>query len=71
MTTIAWDGHTLAADGQSTLNDLICSMKEQKIYYPSNGVEWRVNGEIVLAIAAAGDCGSEFELQEKLVEGIT
>ncbi|QKJ17308.1 hypothetical protein [Yersinia kristensenii] len=71
MTTIAWDGKTLAADGQSTSGDLICSLKEQKIYYPAGGVEWRVNDEKVLAIGAAGDCGAEFELQEKLANGIT
>lgn len=71
MTTIAWDGHTLAADSQSTLGDLICSLKEQKIYYPPNGVEWRVNAEKILAVGTAGDCGAEFELQEKLANGIT
>ncbi len=71
MTTIAWDGKTLAADGQSTLDGLICSLKEQKIYHPDSGVEWLVNGEKVLAIGAAGDCGAEFELQEKLANGIT
>lgn len=71
MTTIAWDGKTLAADGQSTLGDLICSLKEKKIYYPGSGVEWLVNGEKALAIGAAGDCGAEFELQEKLANGIT
>lgn len=71
MTTIAWDGNTLAADGQSTIGSLICSLREKKIYFPADGIEWRVNGEKVLAIGATGDCGAEFELQEKLATGIT
>ncbi|HDL7100133.1 TPA: hypothetical protein PXM79_002924 [Yersinia enterocolitica] len=71
MTTIAWDGKALVADGQSTLGDLICSLRERKIYCPDNGVKWMVNGEKILAIGAAGDCGAEFELLEKLASGIT
>ncbi len=71
MTTIAWDGKTLAADSQATANDLVCSLHEQKIYTPGDGVTWTVAGTPVVAIGCAGDCGAEFELQDKLAEGLT
>lgn len=70
MTTIAWDGKTLAADSQATLSDLVCSLHEQKIYTPGDGVTWTVADTPVVAIGCAGDCGAEFELQDKLAEGL-
>ncbi|MGL9737448.1 hypothetical protein [Serratia sp. (in: enterobacteria)] len=71
MTTIAWDGKTLAADSQATAQDLVCSLHEQKIYTPGDGITWTVAGTPVIAIGCAGDCGAEFELQDKLTEGLT
>ncbi|CNI75380.1 hypothetical protein [Yersinia pekkanenii] len=71
MTTIAWDGRTLATDGQSTLNGLVCSLTEQKIYTPAEHEKWKVNGDEVLAIAISGDCGAEYELRDKLAKGVT
>lgn len=66
MTTIAWDGRTLAADSQSNLNGAVCSLREQKIFKPCHGEEWKVYGETVLAIGVSGDCGSERELIDAL-----
>lgn len=61
MTTIAWDGSTLASDSQSTAGDAICSLREQKIFLPPEGEEWMVNGERVIAVGFSGDCGVEYE----------
>jgi hypothetical protein len=70
MTTIAWDGSTLAADSQSTSGDVICSLKEKKIYQPSESGTWTVNGETVWAIGCSGDCGAEEELQAIMETGL-
>lgn len=70
MTTIAWDGTVLAADSQSTSGDVICSLKEQKIFQPKDGVQWVVEGESVVALGCSGDCGAEVELQELLHGGL-
>lgn len=71
MTTIAWKGGTLAADSQSSAGDVICSLKEEKIFTPADGDVWSVNGEIVLAFGMAGDCGAEIELIDALKRGVS
>lgn len=71
MTTIAWDGKTLASDSQAQASDIICSMSEVKIYQPQPGERWSIYGEVVLAIGCAGDCGIERELQKRMSEGLT
>lgn len=68
MTTIAWDGKTLASDSQAQTSDIICSTSEVKIYQPQSGERWSIYGETVLAIGCAGECGIERELQ-KLMSG--
>lgn len=70
MTTIAWDGSTLASDSQSTSNDAICTLNEQKIFTPSEK-PWSVNGEAVLAVGTAGDCGIELQLFEMMESDLT
>ncbi len=70
MTTIAWDGSTLASDSQSTSNDVICTLNEQKIFTPTEK-QWSVNGEVVLAVGTAGDCGIELQLFEMMEAGLT
>lgn len=70
MTTIAWDGKTLAADSLATSSGMVVSTNEQKIFVPQ-GEDWSVNGHPVAAFATAGDCGCEFEIAELLKEGIT
>lgn len=70
MTTVAWDGTTLASDTQASSGDVVCSHDEQKIYTPS-GDEWSVYGERIIAIGCSGDCGAEMEIQDLLKNGLT
>jgi len=71
MTTIAWDGKTLASDSQSTSGDAICSLKENKIFQPADGEVWSIDGERVFAIGCGGDCGAEIELQKLMLSGLS
>ncbi|WP_285130316.1 hypothetical protein [Leclercia adecarboxylata] len=71
MTTVAWDGKTLASDSQATASDSVCTLQEQKIFYPRDNEVWMVNGEKILAVGYAGDCGAEFEVQDLMLEGLT
>ncbi|MBJ8796719.1 hypothetical protein I5398_11830 [Citrobacter freundii] len=71
MTTIAWDGKTLAADSQSTSGSMISSLRERKIYHPPIPTAWKLNGQDVRAIGVSGDCGSELVLIDCLKEGMT
>lgn len=70
MTTIAWDGATLASDSQSTNSDAVSSLSEQKIFLPGSS-EWLINGERIVAIATAGDCGIEEQLFTILSDNLT
>ncbi|EJE7592361.1 TPA: hypothetical protein J6M71_001725 [Escherichia coli] len=70
MTTIAWDGKTLASDTQASSGDVVCSCTEQKIYTPPES-GWEVCGSKVVALGCSGDCGAEMELQELLKNNLT
>ncbi|HAI1453572.1 TPA: hypothetical protein HIU06_003672 [Escherichia coli] len=70
MTTIAWDGKTLASDTQASSGDVVCSYTEQKIYAPPES-GWEVYGSKVVALGCSGDCGAEMELQELLKNNLT
>ncbi|HHI0879553.1 TPA: hypothetical protein ACP4SH_001811 [Escherichia coli] len=70
MTTIAWDGKTLASDTQASSGDVVCSYTEQKIYTPPES-GWEVYGSKVVALGCSGDCGAEMELQELLKNNLT
>ncbi|EKO5631350.1 hypothetical protein P0X41_002326 [Escherichia coli] len=70
MTTIAWDGKTLASDTQASSGDVVCSYTEQKIYTPPES-GWEVCGSKVVALGCSGDCGAEMELQELLRNNLT
>ncbi|EGX8865194.1 hypothetical protein JHI69_003191 [Escherichia coli] len=70
MTTIAWDGKTLASDTQASSGDVVCSYTEQKIYTPPES-GWEVCGSKVVALGCSGDCGAEMELQELLKNNLT
>lgn len=70
MTVIAWDGITLASDSQSTNSDAVSSLSEQKIFTPHDG-DWLINGERILAIGTAGDCGIEEQLFSLLPGNVT
>lgn len=71
MTTVAWDGRTLASDSQASAGDAVCTLREQKLFYPRDNEEWVVNGERILAIGYSGDCGAEFEVQDLMRSGLT
>ncbi len=58
MTTIVWDGRTLAADGRSTAGERIASNHTDKIHTPPLGTSWHISGQSVLAIGVAGDAGA-------------
>lgn len=70
MTTVAWDGKTLASDTQASTGDVVCSLSEQKIYTPPES-GWEVCGDKVLAFGCSGDCGAEMELQDLLAHNLT
>lgn len=70
MTTIAWDGKTMASDTQASSGDVVCSYTEQKIYTPPES-GWEVCGSKVVALGCSGDCGAEMELQELLKNNLT
>ena len=56
MTTIAYDGRTLASDSQTTQGDIRLSMIAEKIHTRPNGITWRAGGEMVEALRAFTDC---------------
>lgn len=70
MTTVAWDGKTLASDTQASSGDAVCSTSEQKIYTPPES-GWEICGDKVLAFGCSGDCGAEMELQDLLAHNLT
>ncbi|HHR6050820.1 TPA: hypothetical protein ACS7Z1_000059 [Providencia alcalifaciens] len=68
MTTIAWDGKTLASDSQSQVGNMIVSKNEQKIFPATS--EWSINGYPVKAIAIAGDSAATYEIINHLQKGL-
>lgn len=70
MTTVAWDGKTLASDTQASSGDVVCSVYEQKIY-PAPDSGWEIYGDRIVAIGCSGDCGAEMELQDLLKHNLT
>lgn len=70
MTTVAWDGKTLASDTQASTGSVVCSLSEQKIYTPPES-GWEIYGSKVLAFGCSGDCGAEMELQDLLKHNLT
>jgi len=72
MTTIAWDGKTLAADSQSTVVSRVATLDAKKIMTPKPGEEvWTIHGAQILAVALAGDSGGMLALKSALRAGIT
>lgn len=70
MTTIAWDGKTLAADSQATAGNIISSTGMKKIKTPGEDEIWRVRGDKILAVAASGDVCATLELVDALKVGL-
>jgi ATP-dependent protease HslVU (ClpYQ) peptidase subunit len=69
MTTIAWDGETLAADGRVTAGGDIVSDNEKKIHV-CDGADWRIEGHKIIAFANAGNPGFYYEIIRALESGL-
>lgn len=65
MTTIAWDGLTLAADGQTTGNDSIETMTFKKV----RRISVSVRDEKTIAYALAGDMSAFFDVENWISNG--
>lgn len=70
MTTIAWDGKTLAADSQATAGNVVTSTTTLKIITPGLDEIWRIRGKKILAFSACGDACANEEFTEALQKGI-
>lgn len=55
MTTLVYDGKTLASDSQATQESVVMLAQAKKIYEPGPGEYWEIMGVKVLAMAIAGD----------------
>lgn len=72
MTTIVWDGKTLASDSQCTNGNLIALSDFKKIYTPDPEKEyWEANGKRIVAFALAGDAKAVDYIKHELHQGIT
>ncbi|UBX49459.1 hypothetical protein LDO51_01115 [Providencia alcalifaciens] len=54
MTTIVWDGKTLASDSQSQVGSMVTSIDSPKIHRPQHG-KWVINNSEIKTIGIAGD----------------
>ncbi|AXF51106.1 HslV family protein [Salmonella phage SPAsTU] len=58
MTTIAFDGNTLASDSQLTAGTLRLDSNTKKIYRPESNEQWVVDGKRAIAFGVAGSLGA-------------
>ncbi|MCG9534382.1 MULTISPECIES: hypothetical protein [Providencia] len=70
MTTIAWDGVTLAADSQSQVGSMIVSLKEQKIFEADKKHPLKINGRRIQVIGICGDMSAKDEIWQTLSSGV-
>ena len=70
MTTIAFDGKTLASDSQLTLGDLRLDSHTQKIFQPNAGESWYVNGERAVAFGVSGKLSAVQAVRKELASGV-
>lgn len=66
MTTIVFDGKTLACDSQVSSHHRIVANDGKKIFTPPEGEVWRIYGKTVKAIGISGDYAAVFEIIEAL-----
>lgn len=72
MTTVIWDGKTLASDSQVTSNGAIGLAPFKKIYTPDDATEyWEVNGKRIIAFGLSGDARAVDYIRHELHKGIT
>ena len=70
MTTIAWDGKTLATGSRGTVGNSIVDDLMVKLAVASETDNWTICGVKVKAFAGAGSGAIPEELKEYLIEGI-
>ena len=70
MTTIAWDGKTLASDSRSTVGDTIVDDVTFKIVVAGEKDNWTICDMKVKAFAGAGSGAIPAELKDYLIAGI-
>lgn len=70
MTTICWDGKTLASDSRASQQSIAMIGDAQKIYTPEPHEYWEIQGVKVLAFALAGEDTLPW-IKEELEKGIT
>ncbi|EQB1369305.1 hypothetical protein ACYB2G_003780 [Salmonella enterica subsp. enterica serovar Chester] len=66
MTTIVFDGKTLACDGQVTVEERSAATQYRKIHTPPEGTMWKLLGEDVKAIGLAGDVAALQSVRQEL-----
>lgn len=71
MTTICWDGKTLASDSKASQRDIAMIGDHQKIYVSRDDQYWEMQGTRVLAFALAGDPDVLPWVLEALETGVT
>lgn len=71
MTTIVYDGKTLASDSQATQESVVMLAQAKKIYEPGPDEYWEIMGVKVLAMAIAGDPDMLPWAIEELNKGVT
>lgn len=70
MTTVAWDGHILAADTCSVVDDTILQYEQNKIFEPQGDDYWEVFGKRILVMGFAGQLENVEWVKDALQEGI-
>ena len=70
MTTVCWDGNTLAADTLYTTGSRKMQGDYEKIVFPE-GKNWTVWGKKILAFGFSGGVGSIEQIKLLLEEGVT
>jgi ATP-dependent protease HslVU (ClpYQ) peptidase subunit len=66
MTTLVWDGKTLAADGRMTSSNRVMQDDKLKIFVPEG---LTVRGDEVIAFAHAGDADMTYRLLTWMADG--
>jgi len=69
MTTVCWDGNTLAADTMYTAGSRKMQGHYEKIVFP-DGKDWTVRGKKILAFGFSGGVGSIEQIKTLLEAGI-
>ncbi|QVW55878.1 hypothetical protein pEaSNUABM10_00003 [Erwinia phage pEa_SNUABM_10] len=66
MTTIAYDGKTLASDSQSTQGNIRVSNSAMKIFARGEGDDWSIEGKRIAAFGVAGNLHDAKDLRQRM-----